>query len=238
MSGAARLTVPVYAAAGPAVRPVGEDVPVMDGPDDGELLDVLDAGGRPRACKRRADVHRDGDWHRVFHCWVAGVGEGGPFVLLQRRGANKDVNPGRLDVSCAGHLAAGEADADGVRELAEELGVHVEFGELATLGVVPEIATGPGIVDRELCATYLLRSDAPLASYRPDPAEVAGVVRVGLAAFAALVSGDGIGAPGIELEAASRTERPVTVEPGQLVARPAGRYAWALGAIADRLSLF
>ncbi len=235
MSGAARFTVPVYAAAGPGVQPVGEDVPVIDGPDDGELLDVRDASGRPRTRKRRADVHRDGDWHRVFHCWVAGVGEGGPFVLLQRRGADKDVNPGRLDVSCAGHLAAGESDADGVRELAEELGVHVRFGELAALGVVPEVATGPGIVDRELCATFLLRSDAPLASYRPDPAEVAGVVRVGLAAFAALVSGDGSPAPGVELEASSRTERPVTVEPGQLVARPPGRYAWAVSAIADRL---
>lgn len=205
------------------------------GPDDAELLDVLGTDGRPRARKRRGAVHRDGDWHRVFHCWVAGAGEGGPFVLLQRRGADKDVNPGRLDVSCAGHLAAGEADADGVRELAEELGVHVAFGELAALGVVPEVATAPGIVDRELCATYLLRSDAPLASYRPDPAEVAGVVRVSLSAFAALVSGDASAAPGVELEASTRTERPVTVELGQLVTRPLGRYAWVLGAIAERL---
>lgn len=205
------------------------------GPDDAELLDVLGADGRPRARKRRGAVHRDGDWHRVFHCWVAGVGEEGPFVLLQRRGPEKDVNPGRLDVSCAGHLAAGECDADGVRELAEELGVQVQFGELEALGVVPEVATVPGIVDRELCATYLLRSDAPLAAYRPEPDEVAGLVQVGLPALAAVVSGSVAGAPGIELDAASRAERSVTVEAGHLVARPAGRYAWALAAIATRL---
>ena len=39
-----------------------------------ELFDVLDAAGRPTGrAKRRADVHRDGDWHRALHCWVLDV---------------------------------------------------------------------------------------------------------------------------------------------------------------------
>jgi isopentenyldiphosphate isomerase len=200
--------------------------------EDAEWLEVIGADGGSRGRKRRGAVHRDGDWHRVFHCWVAGMGEGGPFVLLQRRGAAKDVHPGRLDVSCAGHLAAGESDAGGVRELAEELGVAVRFEQLAPLGVVPEVAHASGIVDREVCATFLLASAAPLEAYAPDAGEVAGLVRASLSGARALAAGLREDLPAVELVAASRAVRAVTIRRDELVPRPPGRYAWALDAIA------
>lgn len=204
-------------------------------PEDAELLRVVDASGAPRGLKRRGAVHRDGDWHRVFHCWVAGVGEDGPFVLLQRRSAGKDVNPGRWDVSCAGHLAAGEGDADGVRELAEELGVAARYGDLVRLGAVTEDAVAPGIVDREVCATYLWRSNAALDTYRPAPDEVDGIAAVSLADAARLAAGAS-SVPAHELVAASREVRGVTVSAADLVPRPVGRYAWAVSRIAAALA--
>ena len=94
---------------------------------DDELLDVVDEHGRRLGVKRRGDVHRDGDWHLAFHLWV--VRPDG--VLLQRRAATKASWPGRLDATAAGHLLAGEAVRDGLREAEEELGVAYAFDDLA-----------------------------------------------------------------------------------------------------------
>ena len=42
--------------------------------DPAELFDVVRADGTPTGeVKPRAAVHRDGDWHRAVHVWVAGI---------------------------------------------------------------------------------------------------------------------------------------------------------------------
>ena len=55
--------------------------------DPGEPFDIITADGKPTGrVKSRAEVHRDGDWHRAIHVWVAGVDHRGvPFLTLQRR---------------------------------------------------------------------------------------------------------------------------------------------------------
>ena len=98
---------------------------------DDEILDVFDEHGRLLGTKRRADVHRDGDWHLAFHLWV--VAPAG--VLLQRRARSKSSWPGFLDASAAGHLLAGETIRDGLREVDEELGAAYAFDDLVHLGV-------------------------------------------------------------------------------------------------------
>jgi isopentenyldiphosphate isomerase len=89
-----------------------------------EYFDVLNADGTPTGrSKLRKHVHRDGDWHACVHIWVlhARTGE----VLVQQRAFHKDSFPGCWDVSCAGHLAAGEGVAEAAEaELAEELGLR------------------------------------------------------------------------------------------------------------------
>ena len=99
-----------------------------------ELFDVYDEALNHIGVKARAAVHRDGDWHQVFHCWVIGRdADGGSFVILQKRAPNKDY-PGKIDISAAGHLEAGETVRDGVREIEEELGLQVGFEDLIPLG--------------------------------------------------------------------------------------------------------
>jgi isopentenyldiphosphate isomerase len=62
-------------------------------PDATELLEVLDEAGEPTgARKARAEVHRDGDWHRAFHLWVM---HPDGHVLLQRRSRAKDLAAAR-----------------------------------------------------------------------------------------------------------------------------------------------
>ena len=86
-----------------------------------EYFDVLSPEGDLIGLKKlRSEVHRDGDWHRTIHCWVYRKGE----LLLQLRGPNQEANPNKWDISCAGHISAGEDMWIGaIRELEEELGL-------------------------------------------------------------------------------------------------------------------
>src|SRR5687767_2706683 len=100
--------------------------------DPRELFDVVTADGRPTGrTKARAEVHRDGDWHRSLHVWVAGIGEDGePFLTFQRRGFGKDTWPGLLDATVGGHYRAGEGLTEALREVEEEIGLRVTAGDL------------------------------------------------------------------------------------------------------------
>jgi isopentenyldiphosphate isomerase len=187
-----------------------------------ELLDVFDEGGRHLGAKRRADVHRDGDWHLAFHLWV--VAPAG--VLLQRRARGKSSWPGFLDASAAGHLLAGESIRDGVREADEELGTAYLFDDLAHLGVhrVAD-AERSGTVNRELQHVFAVRDDRPLSAWRDfDRVELDGLVLIGHDDFAALAAvvngasgGDGV-ARARSWDGASETD--VAIAPGEVVPAP------------------
>jgi isopentenyldiphosphate isomerase len=143
--------------------------------DPGELLEVLDADGQPTGHARpRSAIHLDGDWHLAFHCWI--VRDGGRQVVLQRRSLLKDTYAGCWDAAAAGHWRFGESAEDAAREIAEELGIAVPFARLEFRGREQAARTfANGLTDREFHDVYLLAWDAPLATYRPDPAEVSGV---------------------------------------------------------------
>ncbi len=98
-----------------------------------EFFDVLDEqGNKTGKTKARTEVHRDGDWHRAVHIWIVNDKN---EALLQKRSPNKDSNPNMWDISCGGHLSAGEDTlAAAVREIKEELGVDVLPSELQLIG--------------------------------------------------------------------------------------------------------
>ena len=170
-----------------------EPAPLRDpfsNPD--ELFDVLDAAGSPTGrAKRRAEVHRDGDWHRALHCWVLDVSdETRPCLLYQRRGAHKDTWPSRLDVTVGGHYASGETLADVVREAEEEIGQAVSPEALIRLGTRQVVSDGgQGVKDREIQDVFLWESALRLEAYRPQPIEVTALERVAVADALALLSG-------------------------------------------------
>lgn len=178
---------------------------------DDELLDVFDERGWHIGVKRRDEVHRDGDWHLAFHLWVTRP----DGVLLQRRAATKASWPGRLDATAAGHLLAGEAIRDGLREVDEELGVAYVFDQLADLGVhrVDEHA------NRELQHVFAIRDDRPLEAWTAfDHTELDGLVLVGHDDFARLAAGDEARAPGRAWD--GRAVEPVEVGAHELVPAP------------------
>ncbi|MGH2557510.1 MAG: NUDIX hydrolase [Thermomicrobiales bacterium] len=160
--------------------------------DPDELFDVLSADGAPTGeVKARALVHRDGDWHRAVHVWVAGVDDGGSFILLQRRSLEKDTWPGWLDVTVGGHYRSGEGLDQALREIEEEIGVTPSAEELRPLGVrraVSERETG--VLDRELQDVFLWRSDAPLTAYTPNAHELLALIKAPLEPLLDLLAGD------------------------------------------------
>src|SRR5215217_3022705 len=179
--------------------------------DPGEPFDVITADGKPTGrVKPRAEVHRDGDWHRAIHVWVAGLDDhGAPFLTLQRRSPDKDTWPGRFDATVGGHYRAGESLAEALREVEEEIGIIPNLNDLRPLGVrVCANEAQPGIVDREIQDVFLLRDDRPLENYRPNPAELAALVRFPLETLVPFLAGE-IG----EIDGASLAPEATRAEP-------------------------
>ena len=140
-----------------------------------ELFDIYDDNGTHLGVKPRSQVHRDGDWHRVFHCWI--VHPDG-YLLVQQRSPDKDLFPNLLDITAAGHYSAGETMRDGVREVEEELGLTVAFEDLTPLGLRISIKKEGALIDRELADVFFYRSALDLADYRLQVEEVSALIAV------------------------------------------------------------
>ena len=172
-----------------------------------ELFDIYDETLNHIGVKRRDLVHRDGDWHQVFHCWVIGrEANGDPFLVLQKRRDHLDY-PNKIDISAAGHLAAGETARDGPRELEEELGLRVDFEALIPLGRRVGIHRSGDFVDCQICHVFLYECNQPLEAYQYQTDEIAGLVKLPIGAATRLFSGevDSLMAPAAGLDAAEIT---------------------------------
>ncbi len=112
-----------------------------------EYLDVLDANGNPTGEKKsRAEIHRNGDWHRVVDVWILNSTQ---ELLLQKRSAEKENNPNLWNISVAGHIASGDsAVPTAIREAQEELGVSFAEKDFAYLFSLTEqsIHRGGGLM--------------------------------------------------------------------------------------------
>ena len=156
-----------------------------------EVFDIYDESLRHIGVKSREAVHRDGDWHQVFHCWVIGREPNqDAFVILQTRADDKDMYPGNLDISAAGHLEAGESVADGIREIEEELGLFVKFEDLIPLGRRLGISRYRDMVDCQISHVFLYECSQPLAEYDYKKDEVKGLIRLPLDSGVSLLAGE------------------------------------------------
>lgn len=180
-----------------------------------ERIDIVDEAGRPTGeVAWKSEAHRSGLLHRCFHCWVAGRDQAGvPYLLVQRRAAAKDTWPGRLDVTAAGHLGAGEEPLEGgLRELEEELGLRVDPERLLPLGTRRVELEIPQGLDREIHDVFLLLDDTPPERLRLQREEVESVLQI------RLEDAEYLDAAGVEaMEYAGRITAPVLVRPSDFV---------------------
>lgn len=161
-----------------------------------EKIDALDAFGQPTGeVVWKSEAHREGIWHRCFHCWVCGLDEANePYLLVQRRASGKSTWPGRLDTTAAGHLAAGEETLDGLRELEEELGLSPGSERLIPLGTRRIEQDIPKGCDREFHDVFLLRDSTPPQDLRLQKEEVESVIPLNLNNIARLEAGEAVSA--------------------------------------------
>jgi len=149
-----------------------------------ELIDVLTSDGAPTGVRKsKADVHRDGDWHRAAHVWIV-TPDG--RLLLQRRSRRKENYPALWDVSAAGHLSAGETAVDAaIREVAEELGLRITPEELEPVATTREqcVLNGGTYLDNEIHDIFLVRRDVKLEELTLQPEEVEDAIIVDIHQF-------------------------------------------------------
>lgn len=130
-----------------------------------EWFDVVDEQDRVVGAAPRREVHARGLLHRAVHALVS---DAGGRVLLQKRSPRKDMYPNQWAASASGHVDRGEDyDTAIVRELGEELGVH--------LTAVPERVCGVGASEqtgREFVWIYRCRHDGPVVPNADEISEV------------------------------------------------------------------
>ena len=205
-----------------------------------ELFDLCDERGRPLGrTKSRLAVHRDGDWHRAFHCWVVNVeAQSSPVTVLQRRSFQKATWPGLWDVSVGGHYVAGEGYEGGLREIEEELGLQVTLDQLVHAGWrKEEVVYANGLIEREVQDVFFLPRAVSIDQLLPDLAEVIEVALVPLGQLLEVARGkrSSLTAPGGEVTPDRRVRSSARVITTDSLVRRSGDYYAKVGRFAQRL---
>jgi isopentenyldiphosphate isomerase len=125
------------------------------------LLDIINPDGQVISRGAREKIHEQGWWHRGVHVLVFNrEGE----LLLQKRSADKDKFPCRLDVSLSEHVHSGERYEDAARRgLEEELGIR---GAAVAKLIRFKLVYGPN--DNKISEIYQCRYDGPIAIDRTE----------------------------------------------------------------------
>ena len=154
-----------------------------------ELIDIFDENMNLLGTAMKSQAHREGLWHKTFHCWLVQKLENGKVMLwLQLRNPDKDIFPNKFDISAAGHIKAGEEVKDGYREVKEELGLNFSKDEIVKLFTSKEIYESGSIKNHEFQMVYVaMVSGSPYKAVL-QPEEVAGLYEVDIDEFAKLIT--------------------------------------------------
>lgn len=141
-----------------------------------EYFDIYSENGLPTGkTKLRKEVHRDGDWHRAIDIWILNSKN---ELLLQKRALEKESFPGLWEVSCSGHISAGEeSQISALRELEEELGLILKPEDLKFIFEVKEShTTNSGtFINNEIKDVYLVKKDFAIQTLKLQTEEVSEV---------------------------------------------------------------
>lgn len=154
-----------------------------------EILNVYNEQYQYEGKFLRDEVHKKGLWHETFHCWLISEEKGGNYIYLQYRSEEKSDFPGLLDITAAGHLLANETVEDGVREVEEELGIHVNFEDLISLGVCKDQLVTDKMIDKELTNVFLLKWRGSMEDFQLQEDEVSGLFKMEIEEFSDLWQG-------------------------------------------------
>ncbi len=142
---------------------------------DGDDVVLLDEGGNPIGAADRRAVHTDRTpLHLAFSTYLFDADD---RLLLTQRAHDKVTWPSVWTNSCCGHPRPGEDPREAAgRRIREELGLHVDAGELRC--VAPDFRyraiDAHGVVEHEMCPVYVAQIDGSVQDpRRADPDEIA-----------------------------------------------------------------
>lgn len=138
-----------------------------------EYIDIINEDGTKQGrVESREIVHKKGLWHRTVHVWLVNDDD---EILLQKRSLTKESHPGLWDISCAGHISAGETPREAaLKELEEELGITARENELEFLFSQKTCSAQKGgrYIDNEIHDIFRLLKTVPIAQIRLQKEEV------------------------------------------------------------------
>lgn len=153
---------------------------------DGVPMELFDERNPDGSCtgrvKERGVVHLEGALHATVHTWIVRPNDRSGFdLLLQKRSACKDSNPGCYDISSAGHVEAGcDYLESALREMQEELGIRALPGQLQEVGLrrcgFESEFYGRPFRDNELSMIYLYREAVDVDRLSLQESEVSEVI--------------------------------------------------------------
>lgn len=154
-----------------------------------EILKIFDENYNQIGTKFRDEVHKEGYWHEVFHCWVLQKQEEEWHIYFQLRSKNKKDYPSQFDITAAGHLLANESIEDGIRELHEEIGLTVPYHDLISLGVIQYVVDNESIKDYEFANVFIYLLQGTIDDFQLQTEELDGIFYGKLADFTELAKG-------------------------------------------------
>ncbi|MDM5188218.1 NUDIX domain-containing protein [Bacillus sp. DX4.1] len=173
-----------------------------------EWLTIFDEKGNILGKKLRDDVHREGDWHETFHCWLIERDDEDLSLYFQLRAHDKKDFPGKWDITSAGHIMHDEdLLTGGLREVEEELGLSFHANDFVYKGVYKLNNEHPPLIDHEMCHMYFHIVTSPLAFAPGD--EVDDVMKLSATSFLQLLKGEQSSVTGTTL--INDKEKPIAV---------------------------
>jgi isopentenyl-diphosphate delta-isomerase len=154
------------------ILPEPTEVGSLDDPEIVAKVSVANRSGFFPTATRK-EVHKQGLWHRSIGLWLF-TGDG--RVIVQKRSMLKDTNPGKWQMSVAGHVSSGQSVIEAVlAEASEELGLNLRPEDLMFVGCLSKSESGKTerfgpYIDREYKFLYISRitSDVPLSLNRSE----------------------------------------------------------------------
>lgn len=140
-----------------------------------EYLDYYDEDGNYLGYKSRDEVHKEGLWHNTVHCWLYEM-DGSVYFQIRK-------DSGKFYTTASGHVLKGETIKDAFRrEINEEIGLDIDSSDATLVDIVPwhmdKIKNGSLFKDRAKANVYVDLFEGDLDSFKFDPNEVLGVVKV------------------------------------------------------------
>lgn len=136
-----------------------------------EMLYVLtEEGNLTDETVSRKEAHLKGVWHRSIRVWLVSDKQ---EVLLQKRALGKTY-PGLWDLSCGGHITAGQYSLQtAITEIKEELGIDVKPEQLKLLGQYKDSYSEEGFSDNSFYDVYMANATYPISAFKIQIEEVA-----------------------------------------------------------------